>query len=202
MKAIETVYNGYRFRSRLEARWAVFFNVAGIKYEYEPEGFDLGSKWYLPDFYLTGFDLYVEIKPSHMSDDLKKKCESLCNLFRNKTGASILLCYGDPAEATYLKFYGWEIDEEDLDGGTCDANALFFADESGKIKLCIQGHGDTICVRDTMLRNDYVGDFGFSEAQDQNMPLYWGLESSSNNYLYVCRTKARQARFEHGEQYV
>ena len=27
IKAIETVYNGYRFRSRLEARWAVFFDA-------------------------------------------------------------------------------------------------------------------------------------------------------------------------------
>ena len=37
IKPIETVYNGYRFRSRLEARWAVFFDAAGIEYEYEPE---------------------------------------------------------------------------------------------------------------------------------------------------------------------
>lgn len=39
--AKETEYNGYRFRSRLEARWAVFYNELGIKYEYEKEGFDL-----------------------------------------------------------------------------------------------------------------------------------------------------------------
>ena len=51
MKAIETMYNGYRFRSRLEARWAVFFDALGVKYEYEPEGFLLPSgKCYLPDF--------------------------------------------------------------------------------------------------------------------------------------------------------
>lgn len=25
IKPIETIYNGYHFRSRLEARWAVFF---------------------------------------------------------------------------------------------------------------------------------------------------------------------------------
>ena len=40
-KAIETVYNGYRFRSRLEARWAVFFDALGVKYEYEAEGFEM-----------------------------------------------------------------------------------------------------------------------------------------------------------------
>ena len=51
IKAIETIYDGYKFRSRLEARWAVFFKSLEIKYEYEPEGFMLpsGAK-YLPDF--------------------------------------------------------------------------------------------------------------------------------------------------------
>jgi len=41
IKPIETLYRGYRFRSRLEARWATFFDVAGIAWQYEPEGFDL-----------------------------------------------------------------------------------------------------------------------------------------------------------------
>lgn len=34
IKPIETHYNGYRFRSRLEARWAVFFDALGIKPEF------------------------------------------------------------------------------------------------------------------------------------------------------------------------
>ena len=62
-KAIETHYNGYRFRSRLEARWAVFFDEAGIKYEYEPEGFEKEVDGelirYLPDFYFPDYDWYV-----------------------------------------------------------------------------------------------------------------------------------------------
>jgi len=32
IKAIETEYDGHRFRSRLEARWAVFFNAVGLTY--------------------------------------------------------------------------------------------------------------------------------------------------------------------------
>jgi len=64
IKPIETVYNGYRFRSRLEARWAVFFDALGVKYQYEPEGLDLGTfGWYLPDFYVPHLDTYFEIKP-------------------------------------------------------------------------------------------------------------------------------------------
>ena len=63
LKPIETVYNGYRFRSRLEARWAVFFDTAGIKYEYEKEGFDLGKLgFYLPDFWLPDNNTWIEIK--------------------------------------------------------------------------------------------------------------------------------------------
>ena len=63
IKAIETHYNGYKFRSRLEARWAVFFDEAGIEYQYEPEGFTNGEDCYLPDFYLPEHNTYVEVKP-------------------------------------------------------------------------------------------------------------------------------------------
>jgi hypothetical protein len=70
IKAIETYYKGYRFRSRLEARWAVFFDALGIKYQYEPQGFRISNRYpddggpfvYLPDFYLPGCDIYVEVK--------------------------------------------------------------------------------------------------------------------------------------------
>lgn len=71
IKAIETEYNGYRFRSRLEARWAVFFDAAGIKYEYEPEGFEIefddSRIRYLPDFFLPDFGVYCEVKPNDNS---------------------------------------------------------------------------------------------------------------------------------------
>jgi hypothetical protein len=72
IKVIETVYSGYRFRSRLEARWAVFFDALGIEYEYEKEGFELPSGWYLPDFWLPEQDIWVEIKPKNSSDTSPK----------------------------------------------------------------------------------------------------------------------------------
>lgn len=63
IKAIETTYNGYRFRSRLEARWAVFFDTLGVKYQYELEGYELGNGVrYLPDFWLPQFEVFAEIK--------------------------------------------------------------------------------------------------------------------------------------------
>lgn len=65
IKAIQTKYNGYYFRSRLEARWAVFFDSLLIPYQYEKEGFILdGDISYLPDFYLPEFGggMWIEIK--------------------------------------------------------------------------------------------------------------------------------------------
>lgn len=69
MKAIETTYRGYRFRSRLEARWAVLFDSIGATWEYEPEGYEHDDTCYLPDFLLHGVkgldkgtDLYIEVK--------------------------------------------------------------------------------------------------------------------------------------------
>ena len=65
VQPIETVYRGYKFRSRLEARYAVFLDTLGLEYAYEHEGFNLGALgWYLPDFYLPLFDCYAEVKPT------------------------------------------------------------------------------------------------------------------------------------------
>lgn len=84
LRAIETEYKGYRFRSRLEARWAVFFDACGVKWEYEPEGYDLGNGiYYLPDFLLHGVtidhasyerncDIYVEVKGEMNDRDAEK----------------------------------------------------------------------------------------------------------------------------------
>ena len=63
IRAIDTEYKGYLFRSRLEARWAVFFDELGVRWEYEPEGILLSDGTsYLPDFYLIDFRCYFEVK--------------------------------------------------------------------------------------------------------------------------------------------
>lgn len=63
IKTIPTRYRGYNFRSRLEARWALFFDKVGIRWEYEAESYDIDGQWYLPDFWLPDVRTWVEIKP-------------------------------------------------------------------------------------------------------------------------------------------
>ena len=78
-RPIQTFYKGYRFRSRLEARWAVFFDHCGVAWEYEPEGFELeNGLYYLPDFLLHGVtgrvegDLWVEVKGNMTEESARK----------------------------------------------------------------------------------------------------------------------------------
>lgn len=68
-RAIETIYHGCRFRSRLEARWAVFFDALNMPWEYEKEGFDLDGTRYLPDFWLPFLHLWVEVKGQEPDDN-------------------------------------------------------------------------------------------------------------------------------------
>jgi hypothetical protein len=94
IKAIETEYNGYRFRSRLEARWAVFFDTLGIEYQYEKEGFDLNGMWYLPDFWLPKQDCFIEIKGAIPT------CEELGKAFLLSwhSGKYVHMIWGDVKE--------------------------------------------------------------------------------------------------------
>lgn len=99
LKAIETQYKGYRFRSRLEARWAVFFDALGITWEYEKEGYDLGAiGWYLPDFQIFN-DLWIEIKGKSPT---QREINVACALAVAGNGAVILVS-GTPGEETAIR---------------------------------------------------------------------------------------------------
>lgn len=109
MKAIQTRYKGYHFRSRLEARWAVFFDSLGIIWEYEPEGFELpGGIRYLPDFFLPKFNggigCFVEVK-SDIDYNFKKAA-----LLGKTRGIDVLFLQGTPECTSYNMFDAYRPD--------------------------------------------------------------------------------------------
>lgn len=74
VKAIKTTYDGINFRSRLEAKWAAFFQMLGWPFEYEP--FDLDG--YIPDFVLKFHKpLLVEVKPEIVFGKLGQYVEKI-----------------------------------------------------------------------------------------------------------------------------
>jgi hypothetical protein len=93
LKAINTPYANHLFRSRLEARWAVYFDEMNTSWKYEEEGFDLKGIWYLPDFYLTSHEIYAEVKPTRFTEAEHKKCLLLCEL----SGKTVIELVGRPS---------------------------------------------------------------------------------------------------------
>ncbi len=86
IKAIETRYNGYHFRSRLEARWAIFFDALGIEWEYEKEGYGLQSGKYLPDFWLPQVSMWAETKPFQGPEPTIAELQALISQKRAEQG--------------------------------------------------------------------------------------------------------------------
>lgn len=185
---IETEYKGYRFRSRLEARWAVFFDELGIKYEYEPEGYDLGEHgWYLPDFWLPTFDggMFCEVKPE--GADFSK-----AEIFGRVVGVKMWFCEGAPASAIYKIYtpadsWGPEIitcgipnwdeagGEDRMFGAPCGV-----ARECGKL-----------CYSKLQQRPHRKIDVGIRELEAYSRPPCLDV--------YDAAIAARQARFEFGQ---
>lgn len=98
LKAIDTEFDGHLFRSRLEARWAVFFKLMGWNYEYEIEGFQLPSGRYLPDFYFPDAECWAEVKPRPLNKKERQLCIELSYADNNKP---VLQLIGVPACKAY-----------------------------------------------------------------------------------------------------
>lgn len=108
LKAIETEFMGYRFRSRLEARWALFMNELGIQFEYEKEGYELAEGRYLPDFYIPmfsgngrgGYFLEVKGQPITLGSDEWQKAQRLAI----QSNHEVFVFDGDPLDNSGLQF--------------------------------------------------------------------------------------------------
>jgi hypothetical protein len=209
IKAIETTYKGYRFRSRLEARWAVFFDTLGIPWKYENEGYEkevdtvdgIKNLRYLPDFFLPcrwgKGGMFVEVKGN--KDGLKVDWEhnALMHDYDNilpdfhdsigKSNAGLLLLSEVP-EASQTKIQFHPVLQHDK--GLAKSYAFFSSD------------GLSVVQRSPL--SDLLG----------VSPVY-GLDSSGTNWgidtkqapatryypkVFEAYAAARSARFEHGER--
>lgn len=180
MQPIQTVYKGYRFRSRLEARWAVFLDALSTKWSYEKEGFDLSGTWYLPDFWVDDWDTWIEIKGKAASVEEAQKCELLSQAF----GKNVLLLTGDP----------WIDNDKNMYDITLFGRKEF--DHSGTSGWEF-GEGRR-CPDEIWLVSDHYGAFTLkpvAHERDDKYPLSGCYAASITAALAL----ARGARFEHGE---
>jgi hypothetical protein len=148
MTVLPTKYKEYLFRSRTEARWAVFFDQLNIPFEYEKEGYDLDGIWYLPDFWLPTLDCFIEIKGEYPSSEAQNKAQLLCiNSHKN-----VYIFWGNPIgqfggdeRAISFSYYKHGEDSE-----ACWDTAYRFTQcrYCGKFGITFNGFGDRIgcCV--------------------------------------------------------
>jgi len=112
----ETLYSGVWFRSRLEARWAMFFDGIGAWWRYEPEQFELDNgAMYTPDFWLPDVELHIEIKPEAPTIVEIEKASSLSKRF-----FPVAIICGKPDLDVPVLFFGH--DACDGSGGEFEAN--------------------------------------------------------------------------------
>ena len=214
IKAIETFYKGYHFRSRLEARWAVFFETLGIPWKYEVEGYEKeviattvnGEEVnemvrYLPDFFLPNRwgdgGIYVEVKGD--KEALRKNWFDHAQMhdfggvlpnFSNSMGKSDagLLLLSDIPEASRTKVYFHPVIQHYK--GLVKSYGFFYS-------------GGLSVVKESPL------------AEMLNIEPVYGLDHEANNWAIDLKqiptdlhypnvinayAAARAARFEHGQQ--
>lgn len=192
VKVLDTEYKGYKFRSRLEARWAVFFDSLGVEWEYEPEGFDLGGGLhYLPDFRLHGVTInhgtykenctiYVEVKGKMTAKDALK-INRFYEMGVSEEGAvseTAVLVVGNIPEGEdfceILSYIGYKAYRDD------DVNLFNFETIDGDYFAAYPG----------IDKDGVFNLFGDDSTYLQDMDM---------DFTALAYNKARQARFEYGE---
>lgn len=179
--AIETRYKGFRFRSRTEARWAIFLDALDIEWEYEKEGYDLGEAgWYLPDFWLPKQRIWIEVKPllrapngEPVWPDMNKQC-ALAEMLEQEV---ITLC-GTPGPVT------WDQDSNPYVGYTCGDFYYYWCECPSCGSVDIQFEGRSARNEHTPECQAMTGDKGYNMDSPRLLSAY---------------ARARSARFEHGE---
>lgn len=171
--AVQTTHNGYRFRSRLEARWAVFFSALNVRYDYEHEGFDYGDGKYLPDFHLPELRCYAEIKPRMVAlDDPGYVRALVVQSLISVQGVALYIICGNPWPGEYT------VIRPAMPG------------EFTHCRFAIQPITRALCY----VANDGAG-WGVIGCEGNDQP-----PNDEADELMCAYAKARGARFEHGTE--
>lgn len=171
IKNIETEYKGIKFRSRLEARWAAFFDELQIHYQYEVEGFNIDGTWYVPDFYLPDYSCWVEIKPNGFKwwkDEKIKK-------FSKQVDEKYILVSGAPQQDKYKVYIlansDWDkAGEEFRNNFLGDYGQFALSRRSTGIELCFLGNTECGGISFNLIDN--------STDDGEREPVTMGMEGA------------------------
>lgn len=180
--SIETNYKGRQYRSRLEARWASFFDVCKWSFEYEP--CDLGS--WSPDFLLRGHtsQILVEIKPIVAFDKETGRKMARATKQANFHGDLLLLGLGlfNNTEGWDGLACGWLCEAEDGGSfgeatiGLTESSVVDFSHATGSYRGRMTGEydGNAVCGYEEVIKRKWAEASNAvqwkSPRKPQNMP--------------------------------
>ena len=219
IKAIETYYKGHHFRSRLEARWAVFFDALNIEWSYEVEGFEwpprpagpdygfdsnpeLFGGHYLPDFWLPSIETWFEVKgPEPDVEEWR-----ILHEFSEIADGRLVIAVGDIPHSTdlcgYTKEKPWAEGHLGLQTQGDFNYAWCSCPWCGKFGIEYEARGARVCAYETH------ADLWMGGTEDQlhssrawrGSPVYYDKAYSGNDpRILWAYDEARSARFEHGQ---
>lgn len=194
--SIETRYAGCRFRSRLEARWARFFDHLQIRWQYEPQGIVApdrlnldggGEAAYLPDFWLPDLGMWAEAKGLWSPDEARRFLSAAAHL--SEHGADVLLLPPIPR----------------VDGEKFPSLAVFHYSD-GELAEHAWHPGCGVDSAPYMQRMRTVARTGEMDCTPGDLFAFWRWRMVGRNtppvvlgYIRALEA-ARSARFEHGEE--
>lgn len=152
-KPIPTKYEGVVYRSRLEARWALFFDKIGFSPFYEPFTVERNGLSWTPDFILhSGISIYkpsdytlIEIKPTRPNSDY---IEYLTKM-HDPRKSDILICVGSPTleqpNGVHIRNHNnkTQVNLSGFAGIRCPECGLYTIND---YSLAKDGYGFTSCV--------------------------------------------------------
>lgn len=183
MKAIETKYKDILFRSKLEARWAVFYDTLLIPWQYEPETYDLGNGvLYCPDFWLPKQKCYIEIKGDFPDKDEEEKA----NILSKESKSNVYIFYEDIPNPNKLCDYENESSIVYRSGGDSMDTMHWWCQckYCGKLGIEFEGRSERIkcCEKNKSIGNDnqtYNSLIFINAWNISRSPRFWGYKQFS-----------------------
>lgn len=200
MNPIQTQYKGYLFRSRLEARWAVFFDAIGVEWRYETQGYEVDGHRYLPDFWLPAFDAWAEVKgdPAGLRKDFERMCAVLgprSPLPGFADGKASVIVLGDVPDAGATRTVLHPTFSRR--SGMLARTWGFFITAQGQPTRYLSDPGQSVLWL-------LFGKYAMTDPSDSPESTAWNFEpwliETPGSFRAVAEAyrAARQARFEHG----
>jgi len=197
VRPIETRAYGCRFRSKLEARYAVFLTQLGVTWQYEPQGFHLPSGNYLPDFFLplVNGGTWLEIKPHGLGayfgfcanealgiPRLEDERLAEFSAYALKQGQHFYIAYGIPSDHLFDGFADYAA--EGMLEAPYDPFMWCVCGCGKTVGIEFDGRGDRVKCSHAGCSKSGHGDKGYNYDHDR---------------IRGAAIAARSARFEHGE---